>query len=88
MLTLHGFAFSNYYNIVKHALMAKGVPFRENLVYPGSPELLAVNPAGKVPAMTTARGTLLAKAVCCLSTWRTPTPTSHCIRPTRRRAPA
>ena len=62
MLTLHGFAFSNYYNIVKHALMAKGIPFRENLVYPGSPELLAVNPAGKVPAMTTARGTLLGES--------------------------
>lgn len=62
MLTLHGFAFSNYYNIVKHALMAKGIPFREHLVYPGSPELLAVNPAGKVPAMTTARGTLLGES--------------------------
>jgi len=62
MLTLHGFAFSNYYNIVKHALMFKGIPFEENLVYPGSPELLAVNPAGKVPAMTTAKGTLLGES--------------------------
>lgn len=62
MLTLHGFAFSNYHNIVKHALMAKGIPFREDIVYPGTPELLAVNPTGKVPAMTTARGTLLGES--------------------------
>lgn len=62
MLTLHGFAFSNYHNIVKHALMAKGIPFQEDVVYPGMPELLAVNPAGKVPAMTTAKGTLLGES--------------------------
>ena len=27
MITLHGFAFSNYYNIVKHVLMHKQLPF-------------------------------------------------------------
>lgn len=62
MLTLHGFAFSNYHNIVKHALMYKGIPFEEHIVYPGTPELLAVNPAGKVPAMTTEDGTPLAES--------------------------
>jgi len=62
MLTLHGFAFSNYHNIVKHALMYKGIPFEEHIVYPGTPELLAVNPAGKVPAMTTEDGTSLAES--------------------------
>ncbi|MEQ9464462.1 MAG: glutathione S-transferase family protein [Haliea sp.] len=62
MLTLHGFAASNYYNIVKHCLLHKGVPFTENLVYPGSPELLAVSPAGKVPALTTAAGTHLSES--------------------------
>lgn len=61
MLTLHGFAYSNYYNMVKHALMYKGIPFTEHTVYPGAPELLAVNPAGKVPAITTAQGTCLAE---------------------------
>jgi glutathione S-transferase len=29
MLTLHGFAISNYYNKVKLALLEKGVPFEE-----------------------------------------------------------
>jgi glutathione S-transferase len=61
MLTLHGFAYSNYYNMVKHALMYKGIPFAERTVYPGAPELLAVNPAGKVPAITTEKGTSLAE---------------------------
>tara|TARA_R100000005_G_scaffold1757_2_gene1063 strand:+ start:55598 stop:56293 length:696 start_codon:yes stop_codon:yes gene_type:complete len=62
MLTLHGFSASNYYNIVKHSLLLKGVPFTEHLVYPGSPELLAVSPAGKVPAMTTEKGTSLSES--------------------------
>lgn len=62
MLTLHGFAYSNYHNIVKHALMAKGIPFEEHIVYPGSPELMAVNPTGKVPAMTTESGVHLAES--------------------------
>jgi glutathione S-transferase len=62
MLTLHGFAFSNYYNIVKHALMQKDLPFREHKVYPGFPELLAVSPAGKVPALTTSDGVNLSES--------------------------
>lgn len=56
MITLHGFAASNYYNLVKHVLLHKEIPFQENLVYPSSDELLAVSPVGKVPAITTAEG--------------------------------
>ncbi|MGX9462605.1 glutathione S-transferase family protein [Shewanella sp. A14] len=56
MMTLHGFAASNYYNLVKHVLLYKQLPFQENLIYAGSDELLKVSPAGKVPAITTAEG--------------------------------
>ncbi len=62
MLTLHGFPFSNYHNIVKHALMHKGIPFEEHIVYPNSPEMMAVNPTGKVPAMTTESGDSLSES--------------------------
>jgi glutathione S-transferase len=60
MLTLHGFALSNYYNKVKLALLEKGVPFREE--YVGVREkgeaLLAASPLGKIPYLTTERGTI------------------------------
>jgi glutathione S-transferase len=62
MVTLHGFPFSNYYNMVKHALLVKEVPFTERIAYPGSLEILQVNPGGKVPAMTTEQGTNLAES--------------------------
>ena len=62
MLILHGFPYSNYHNIVKHALMIKGIPFEEHIVYPNSPEMMAVNPTGKVPAMTTEQGTQLSES--------------------------
>ncbi|MGH1372139.1 MAG: glutathione S-transferase family protein [Cellvibrionaceae bacterium] len=62
MVVLHGFPYSNYHNIVKHALMIKGVEFEERITYPGTPELLAVNPTGKVPAMTTTKGSPLAES--------------------------
>ena len=62
MLTLHGFPYSNYYNMVKHALMLKDIPFVEHTVYPNTPELLQVNPSGKVPAMTTGEGTCLGES--------------------------
>ena len=52
MITLHGFAASNYYNIVKYALLYKELPFQEELMYGGSDELLTVSPVGKVPAIT------------------------------------
>ena len=56
MITLHGFAASNYYNIVKYALLYKEIPFEENLLFGGSDELLKVSPVGKVPAITTLDG--------------------------------
>ena len=56
MITLHGFAASNYYNLVKHALLYKELPFEEDLLYGGSEALLAISPAGKVPVITTADG--------------------------------
>lgn len=62
MLTLHGFPFSNYHNIVKHTLMQKSIPFEEHIAYPGSAELMVVNPAGKAPAMTTEQGTHLSES--------------------------
>jgi len=62
MITLHGFASSNYYNLVKHVLVYKELPFQENLLYGGSDELLLVSPAGKVPAITTAEGLHLSES--------------------------
>lgn len=49
MLKLCGFPVSNYYNKVKMALLEKGVPFEEELVYPLSEQALARSPLGKVP---------------------------------------
>jgi glutathione S-transferase len=60
MLTLHGFAISNYYNKVKLALLEKGVPFEEQ--YEGVREkgeaLLAASPLGKIPYVSTPQGCL------------------------------
>src|SRR4051794_16848128 len=50
VLTLCGFAASNYYNKVKLALLEKEVAFEEKLVWTDrSPELLEKSPLGKVP---------------------------------------
>lgn len=50
MLTLCGFAASNYYNKVKVALLEKAVPFEEKLVWTDrSPALFEKSPLGKVP---------------------------------------
>ena len=62
MITLHGFASSNYYNLVKHVLLHKKLPFQENLLYGGSEELLAISPAGKVPVITTDEGLNLSES--------------------------
>ena len=62
MIKLHGFSYSNYYNIVKHALMLKDIPFEENIVYPGTLELMQVSPVGKVPAMTIESGSSLSES--------------------------
>ena len=62
MIILHGFAASNYYNLVKHVLLHKELPFEENLLYGASDELLAISPAGKVPVITTAEGLNLSES--------------------------
>lgn len=52
MLRLHGFAVSNYYNMVKLALLEKGMPFEEVTVYASREEaFLAISPRGKVPVL-------------------------------------
>lgn len=64
MLTLCGFALSNYYNKVKLALLEKGVPFHEELVWADrSPQLLEQSPLGKIPFIKTDRGVLFESQV-------------------------
>jgi glutathione S-transferase len=60
MLTLCGFAVSNYYNKVKLALLEKGIPFNEALVMTGTRDegVLAETPLGKVPFLRTPQGAL------------------------------
>lgn len=60
MLTLHGFALSNYYGKVKLALLEKGIPFREAHVNLKEKDeaLLAASPLGKIPYLTTPQGCL------------------------------
>ena len=59
MLKLYGFAASNYFNMVKLALLEKGVPF-ETVPFHGcqNPQILAVSPRGKVPVLETEQGFL------------------------------
>ncbi|MHC8403317.1 glutathione S-transferase family protein [Pseudomonas sp. MDT1-17] len=57
MLKLYGFSVSNYYNMVKLALLEKGLPFEEVVFYSGtSPEALAISPRGKVPVLGVEQG--------------------------------
>lgn len=59
MLKLYGFPASNYYNILKMALMEKGVPYEDVRVYTGQSEaFLAKSPMGKVPCIETPHGFL------------------------------
>lgn len=59
MIKLGGFALSNYYNKVKLALLEKGIPFEESLVWADqAPALLEKSPLGKVPFIETAGGSL------------------------------
>lgn len=60
MLTLCGFAMSNYYNKVKLALLEKDIPFEESRVMTGSKEddVLSATPLGKVPFLRTPHGNL------------------------------
>jgi len=59
MITLCGFAVSNYYNKLKLVLLEKGVPFEERLVYPWQRELFhGTSPLGKIPFVETEHGGL------------------------------
>jgi glutathione S-transferase len=63
MLVLHGCSSSNYYNVVKLALLEKQLPFEESVVYPGAGEryrreYLDHSPLGKLPCLQTAEGYL------------------------------
>ncbi len=55
MLTLCGFAASNYYNKVKLALLEKQLPFEEELAWIGETDM-ALSPLGKVPYLRLADG--------------------------------
>lgn len=57
MITLYGFAISNYYNKIKFALLEKAIDFKEVYTTPSqAPELLAHSPLGKVPFIQTENG--------------------------------
>lgn len=60
MITLCGFAVSNYYNKVKMVLLEKGIPFNEEYVATGPKDEATLNatPLGKVPFIRTPQGTL------------------------------
>jgi len=60
MITLCGFAISNYYNVVKMALLEKGIPFTEETVTTGSNDeaVLTCSPLGKIPFIRTPQGAL------------------------------
>ncbi len=66
MITLHGFPYSNYYNIVKHVLLHKNIPFEEDIQYGGTDAYLELSPVGKIPSLTTEQGANLSESsVCC-----------------------
>lgn len=59
MITLVGFALSNYYNKVKIALLEKGIAFEEELNWAAKDApTLACSPLGKVPFLRTPAGPL------------------------------
>ncbi|MCB1746298.1 MAG: glutathione S-transferase family protein [Gammaproteobacteria bacterium] len=59
MIKLHGFAVSNYYNMVKFALLEKGLEFEEVQAMPSQEaDYKAKSPMGKVPCFETEQGFL------------------------------
>lgn len=56
MITLYGFAVSNYYNKVKLALMEKEIPFTEELVYTNEAAKSKGSVLGKIPFIKTESG--------------------------------
>jgi glutathione S-transferase len=64
MIRLYGFPISNYYNIVKMALLEKGMDFEEVMVKPSQEvDYLTQSPMGKVPCIETEQGFLTETAV-------------------------
>ena len=63
MVTLHGFSSSNYYNVVKYVLQYKEIAHEEHLTYGGTEQWLSISPVGKVPALTTERGSHLSETI-------------------------
>lgn len=65
MITLGGFAVSNYFNKVKIALLEKNIPFTEETVMTKSKDesVLSASPLAKIPFIRTAQGTLCESAV-------------------------
>ncbi len=58
-MKLYGIRVSNYYNMVRHSLLLKGVDFEEVTVMPNQEaDYLAKSPLGKVPCIETADGFL------------------------------
>ena len=59
MIKLHGAPGSNYYNIVKTALLEKGIAFEAVAAQPSQePSYLSKSPMGKIPCIETAEGFL------------------------------
>ena len=65
MITLYGFAVSNYFNIVKQVLLEKQIAFTEERVLPRSKDeaVLSMSPLGKIPFIRTPQGGLCESAV-------------------------
>ncbi|MGK2915700.1 MAG: glutathione S-transferase family protein [Porticoccaceae bacterium] len=59
MLKLYGFPVSNYYNMVKLALLEKGFEFKEVIMRPSQEgDYLAKSPMGKIPCLQAEEGFL------------------------------
>ena len=57
MIKLYGFPVSDYYNMVKAALLEKGFDFEEVMVRPGAdPAFVAKSPMGKIPCLEVDEG--------------------------------
>ncbi len=65
MITLCGFAVSNYFNVVKQVLLEKQIPYTEERTMTRSKDeaVLSASPLGKVPFIRTAQGPLCETAV-------------------------
>lgn len=64
MIKLHGFPASNYFNMVKLALIEKGAAYEDVRIYTGqSEDMLAKSAMGKVPFLETEQGFISETAV-------------------------